>query len=80
MPNICAKDGRALKIVQNSVIAEEWDGARDAGGQPYRVFYCDLWACPTCGTQILVTADQSVAQQHEDRYRQYADRAVVKFY
>lgn len=61
---VCFKDGRALKVVVNSVISEQLDG----NGDPYKVFSGDLWACPICDFELLVTAPNPIAEHYQPGY------------
>ena len=72
---VCVKDGRALRVIKNSVYAEQM-----TDGQPYQIWACDEWSCPDCDYRILVSAPQSCAQHWDtERWAGYANRTEVMF-
>lgn len=72
---ICAKDGRELRVAVNSVMSEELDG----NGDPYKVFSGDLWACPTCGYELIITAPNPIAEHYQPGYLESPYREQVMY-
>lgn len=74
---VCAKDGRELRVYQNSVMSEELDGNGDA----YKVFSGDLLSCPSCGYELLVTAPNPIAEHFQPGYMEspYREKVTIRW-
>lgn len=77
---VCFTDGRELRVVKNTVYAEQlYDGSK-IQGNGYQVWSSDKWQCPECGYELIVTGQQAIAQSWQEDYRRWADRTEVTFY
>jgi len=70
---VCALHARVLKIVKNGMIVE----LRDDANEPYKIYHADCWACPDCGTEILLLAPLAVAEHFEPSYQFYRDKVEI---
>ena len=75
---LCVKDGREMKVVKNTVYAEQM-----VEGRPFRVYSSDKWGCPECGFEILLTAPIAIVENWNwepgEHYLRIAPRVEVKF-
>jgi hypothetical protein len=69
---VCAKCNRAMRPKRSGVSFVEM-----AGGKPYKLWMGDLWACQTCGVEVLhsSTSQKPIAEHFQpdfaDKLAQY---------
>lgn len=77
---VCVLHGRELKIIQNTVYAEQLYDGDSVHGNGYQVWSTDKWACPECGFELLVTAPHAIAQSWQEDYDRWSNRTTVTFW
>lgn len=63
-PPICAKCGREMKCEKNGVVIEDLF----SGGKSYKMTCGDLWKCPACGAEVIISSDKPFVEQYEKDY------------
>ena len=64
---VCLHCRRFLKVKKNGVVIEEgMPLTNDQSGPwgPYKLWMADLWACPTCGVEIVMGFGHGPISEH----------------